>query len=62
MPQVKPRLAIRDGKPVVIKAVDPVERARQRFAQPFAHEPGSKWKPRSTPYLTEWMQTRGKQA
>ena len=56
----KPRLILRTivGKSIPISA-DPVERARQRFGKQFAHEPGAKWKPRSTPLLTEWMQSKG---
>lgn len=33
--------------------------AREKFGRPFAHEPGSDWKPRATPVLTEWMQRKG---
>ena len=56
----KPRLILKtvDGKAVPVN-VDPVARARERFGAPFAHEPGATWKPRSTPFLTEWMQSRG---
>lgn len=36
-----------------------VQQARERFGQPFAHEPGSVWQPRRVPVLTEWMQKRG---
>ena len=38
-----------------------IERARERFGQPFAHEPGATWQPRKVPVLTEWMQKRGKE-
>ena len=56
----KPRLILRtrDGVPVP-EPVDPVERARQRFGKKFCFEPGSTFKPRSTPLLTEWMQSKG---
>ena len=33
----------------------PVDRARRRFGQKFAHEPGSKWRPHSEFYLTRWL-------
>lgn len=36
-----------------------IDRARERFGQPFAHEPGATWVPRKVPVLTEWMQRRG---
>lgn len=36
-----------------------VQQARERFGQPFAHEPGATWTPRKVPVLTEWMQRRG---
>lgn len=36
----------------------PLERARRRHGQPFAHEPGSTWKKHSTPFLTQWLSTR----
>lgn len=35
-----------------------VQQARERFGQPFAHEPGATWQPRKVPVLTEWMQKR----
>lgn len=38
----------------------PVEAARRRFGQRFAHEQGATWKPRTTPLLIEWLQKRGK--
>ncbi len=37
-----------------------IDIARERFGQPFVHEPGSKWKPNSAPFLTRWLQSRGK--
>ena len=56
---MKPHLQIIAGRPV---EMDPrrraVDEARRRFGQPFAFEPGSRWKPRETPLLTEWMATR----
>lgn len=33
--------------------------ARKKFGQPFVHEPGSRWKPDNTPFLTKWMQRGG---
>ena len=38
-----------------------LQQARERFGQPFAHEPGATWQPRKVPVLTEWMQKRGKE-
>jgi hypothetical protein len=34
--------------------------AKERHGKPFAYETGSGWKPRSVPFLTEWMQSREK--
>ena len=57
----KPHLKFVDGRPVeAAKRETPVEAARRRFKQPFAHEPGATWKPRTTPLLIEWLQTKGK--
>ena len=36
--------------------------ARQRHGKPFAYETGSGWKPRSVPLLTEWLQSRTREA
>ena len=58
--QSKPRLVIRDGRPVPV-SVDPVARARERFGQAFAHQPGSTWRPRSTPLLNDWLATRNRE-
>lgn len=57
----KPRFRIVDGKPHPVEGRETgIEAARRRFGQPFAHEPGARWKPRSTPLLTEWMQKKGR--
>lgn len=57
----KPRFRIVDGKPHPVDGREsPVEAARRRFGQPFAHEPNARWKPRSTPLLIEWLQRKGK--
>lgn len=58
----KPRLKVVAGRPVVIDAepIDKVARARQRHGKPFAHEPGSNYKPNEVPVLTRWMQSRGR--
>lgn len=53
--QTKPRLKLAD----LAKPQTPIDRARQRHGKPFAHEPGSDWKPKETPVLTQWMQSRG---
>jgi hypothetical protein len=34
--------------------------ARERHGKPFAYESGSNWKPRQVPFLTEWLQGRGR--
>ena len=59
---MKPHLKMVSGEIVsVTRPLSRIEVARARFGQPFAHEPGAKWKPRPVPVLTEWMQSRGKQ-
>ena len=37
---------------------DKLAAARARFGQPFAHEPGSTWKPPRIPVLTAWAGRR----
>lgn len=32
-----------------------LEAARKRFGRPFAHQPGTDWKPRTTPVLLDWL-------
>lgn len=54
----KPR--IRLAAVATVQPASRLEIARQRFGRPFAHEPGTRWKPRATPVLTEWMQQRGR--
>lgn len=55
----KPRLRIVDGIPVEVKLESPaLTEARIRFGRKFACEPGSNWKPRSTPFLLEWLSRR----
>lgn len=44
----------------VAPAETPLEAAKRRFGQPFAHEPDTKWQPRAVPFLTEWLQKRGR--
>lgn len=57
---MKPRLKIVEGQPVQVGvAMSAVDRARQRHGKPFAHEPGSDFKPHEVPVLTRWMQSRG---
>ena len=59
----KPRLKVIAGRPVVIDEPvpeTPIERARRRFGKKFSFEPGTEWKPREVPLLTEWMQSRGR--
>jgi hypothetical protein len=34
--------------------------ASQRHGKPFAFESGATWKPRQVPFLTEWLQGRGR--
>lgn len=55
---MKPRYVIVAGRPVQVPPADRVSEARCRFGGPFAHESGSKWKPRATPVLTEWLANR----
>jgi len=71
---VKPHLRIIDGQPVpveppvrrapqpdehpAVKRERAVQIARQRFGQPFCHEHGATWKPRSTRVLEEWLARR----
>lgn len=33
----------------------PLDRAKERFGGPFAHEPKTRWKQNATPVLTRWM-------
>lgn len=56
----KPRFRIVAGRPVEQLSLreNAVESARRRFGQPFAHEPGARWKPRQTPLLIEWLSKR----
>lgn len=54
---VNGQLVIAERQPQRESAIDA---ARRRFGQQFAHEPHSSWKPRSTPLLTAWLQTRGR--
>lgn len=57
---MKPRLKIVEGQPVRVGvAASAIERARQRHGKPFAHEPGSDFKPHEIPVLTRWMQQGG---
>lgn len=50
-----------DGQIVSVRVKEtPIEAARRRFGQPFAHQTGSTWKPRAVPLLVEWMQSRGR--
>jgi hypothetical protein len=35
-----------------------VARARERFGQPFAYEPGATWRQRPERLLTEWLARR----
>lgn len=57
----KPRLRMVDGQIVSVRVKEtPIEAARRRFGQPFAHQTGSTWKPRAVPLLVEWMQSRGR--
>lgn len=56
----KPRLRYVDGQPVEVPSREtPVQAARRRHAKPFAHEPGSDYRPHDTPVLTRWMQNGG---
>lgn len=34
---------------------DKVAEARKRYGKPFAHEPGSSYKPNQTPVLLQWL-------
>lgn len=34
---------------------DKVAEARKRYGKPFAHEPGSTYKPNQTPVLLQWL-------
>jgi len=55
------RLTVIANRPVTQKsAPSKVDIARQRFGQPFVHEPGSRWKPQAEPFLTRWLRERGK--
>lgn len=36
-----------------------VAEARKKHGKPFAHEPGSDYKPHEVPVLTRWMQSGG---
>ena len=40
--------------------VEKLMQARQRHGKPFAFESGATWKPRQVPFLTEWLQGRGR--
>lgn len=55
----KPHFLIIAGRPCEVKEPESkIEQARKRFGGPFAHEPGTRWKPRATRLLTDWMATR----
>lgn len=57
----KPHLRIIAGRPVTVdRRESAIEAARRRFGRPFAHEPGSDWKPRQQPLLIEWLASRQK--
>lgn len=59
MTNPKPHFRVIAGRTCEVKTpASKVEQARKRFGKPFAFESGSPWKPRETPYLTEWMATR----
>lgn len=61
MTETKPRFKIVAGRPVSDNGREtPVQAARRRFGQKFAHEPGATWRPRGVPVLLEWLQRRGK--
>lgn len=52
-----------DAKPTASDNLTLVHRqklaeARERFGRPFSHEPGTDWKPRTTPVLIEWLTHR----
>lgn len=53
----KPHLVLIDGKPHVSRSAA-VENARRRYGKPFANEPGSTFKKRETPLLSEWLAGR----
>ena len=56
----KPRLKIVEGQPVQVGvAASAIDRARQRYGRPFAHEPGSNYRPSEMLYLMRWMQSGG---
>lgn len=41
---------------------DAVLKAKERHGKPFSYEKGSDWKPHDTPVLTQWIQSRGREA
>ncbi len=59
----KPRFRVIAGRPVQVPAEheNPLDIARRRFGQPFAHESGSTWQRKTTPVLTAWLATRTKE-
>lgn len=57
----KPHFTLVANRPVQVERREtPIEAARRRFGKAFAHESGATWKPRTTPLLIEWLQTKGK--
>jgi len=56
---LKPHFRIIEGRLVgAVKAESAVDLARKRHGKLFAGEPGSTWRPREVPFLTEWLSKR----
>lgn len=54
---IKPRIKLHEVQ--TQRPLSAIDRARQRHGKPFAHEPGSDFKPHEIPILTQWMQRGG---
>lgn len=56
----KPHLKLVGGQLIEVERdlTPAMQEARRKFGKPFAIEPGSTWKPRSTRLLTEWLSKR----
>ena len=58
---MKPHIKLHIASPKISDPNSIIQRARLRFGQKFAFEPGSTWKPRETPLLDEWKANRIKE-
>lgn len=60
---MKPHFKVVANRPVQVErpqSSPAVQAAREKFGQPFAHQKGSTWKPRETPFLLEWLTKKGR--